>query len=204
MNPHLGWRLIVGLVLGGIVLLQRARCQGAGDARRAREKEVADSAASVALHRVGTVRRTAQAAGRVYIGTGAPHVDARGSTDRQVGRSLRAVATADSVRTAAERVLADSGATLKQLHVELRRSADVIGMLEVQVVALVDTLLQARAAVDVREKQLQRPWWRRALSFSCQGGTTAGTAGLGAMAGGPGGAMVGAVVGVIGSHVACR
>lgn len=236
MSSRLGWRLIVGLVLAALLLLQLARCQGAADAREAREQVIADSAAAAALHRVGAVRRTAQAAGRVYIGTVAPHVEARAATTRQVDRTLSAVAAAEAARAAAERVLTDSSATLKELRVELRRSADVVGVLTVQVVALVDTLQRERAAadariaaavaearalwqldsasvtldsarvnqVDVRDAALRRPWWRRALVFTCQGGTTAGGAGLGAMAGGTGGAMVGAVVGLVGGAAACR
>ncbi len=57
--------------------------------------------------------------------------------------------------------------------------------------------------VDVRDRSARRRWWQRALGGSCRAVLTVGGAGLGALAGGVGGAMMGAGAGVTVSAVAC-
>lgn len=227
-------RVVALVVVGIFALVAAARCNGAYVGARARETAIADSAAAAAVHHVAVKRRAAVAAGRVFIGTEAPHVEAKSATNRVLARNDSTIAVAIAVRDSALAAAADTLRTLPDLRLELRRSADQITDLTAALEATRDTVLRERAAAEDRivaavaaaraqdaldraQQQLdgarvrqiatreRRPsWLRRALGATCQAVTTVGGAGLGAIAGGPGGAMVGAGAGLGAGAIACR
>ncbi len=226
---------VLALVAGGLVAIAAlARCSGAYAGARARDQQLADSAAAAAVQHVAVKRRAAVAAGRVFIGTEAPHAEAKAATNRVLERNDAAIATARDVRDAALAAAVDTLRTLPELRLELRRSADQITHLAAALEATRDTVLLERAAAEdrivaavaaaraqdaldraqqelegARQRQLavaraRPPWWRRALGATCLLATAAGGAGLGSIAGGPSGAMLGAGAGLVGGRLACK
>ena len=143
-----GWPIAVAAVALGVAML--ARCAGAADGVAARDRALADSAASAAVHQVAVKRRAAIAAGRVFIGTEAPHRAAQEASDRVFSRNTIAIAVALAARDSALAAAADSSRTLPELRLELRRSADQITGLTRALEATRDTVLQERAAAADR------------------------------------------------------
>jgi hypothetical protein len=228
------WAFWVSFVALVLILLGIARWSGAGWDARARDVAIADSAAAAAVHRVAAKRRAAIAAGRVYVGTIAPHVAAKGATNRVLARNDSTVKAALALRDSAIAAAADTLRALPELRLELRRSADQITGLTAALEATRDTVLQERALAEdrilaavaaaraqdalvaaqdaldgAREDQVatrdaRRPSWLRRALGATCQAVTT-VGGAGLGAlAGPGGAMLGAGAGLAGGALACR
>lgn len=148
--PAFGARVALYLAAMALLMLALARWTGGGAARADRERQVADSATAAGARTVARIRQGAIAAGKYYLTTEAPHVRSIEASDRTVARARAAADAAEAQRLAALEAAADSARTLPELRLELTRSAVTIGALQLQVVALSDTLLEERAAADRR------------------------------------------------------
>lgn len=142
------WLVAIGAITLLVAML--ARWAGAADGVRMRDRQLADSAAAAAVHQVAVKRRAAIAAGRVFIGTEAPHRAAQEASDRVFARNATAIAIARAARDSARAAAADSSRSLPALRLELRRAADQISGLADALEATRDTVRQERAAAAER------------------------------------------------------
>lgn len=82
-----------------------------------------------------------------------------------------------------------------------RIAAAVAEAMELKALDSASVTLDSARVRQVTTRDARRPrWWRRALGVGCEGATVGGGAGVGALAAGPGGAAIGAIVGLVAGH----
>jgi hypothetical protein len=203
--------VVVGVVAGARWIL---RATDPGGARALQVQ--ADSLRRVLASREVTLDSLRAAA----LEAKAPHEAAKVATDSGAAALRRQI---QSARDAARRdalAVADARRELEELArraeeqlrlqaIERQAATERIRRLEVTVTYAPVVIGTARALVDVQEEQLdreraRRSWWRMVVRGVCVAGPTAGGAAAGTVAAGPGGAAVGATVGLAVGATACR
>ena len=160
--------------------------------------------------RLDSMRRAAEEAAQ-------PHMDATAASFAGEARLRRAIAQAraavrqDSLAMVAalEELTRRADEQLRLAAIERQTAAERIRRLDLTVTYAPVVLGTARTLVEVQVDQLEREralrrWWRSLIRVVCVAGPTAGGAAAGTLAAGPGGAAVGASVGLVAGATACR
>lgn len=201
--------LLIAATVGGARWILRATDPG----DRARLQAVNDSLRvelATKEARLDSMRRAAEEAAQ-------PHADAVDSSlagERRLRQAIadaRAAARRDSLAMVAaiEQLARRAEEQLRLQAIERQTAAERIRRLELTVTYAPVVIGTARALVDVQGEQLERErarrsWWRVLVRGLCVAGPTAGGAAAGTLAAGPGGAAVGATVGLAAGALVCQ
>lgn len=201
--------LVVVATVGAARWILRATDLGTGRALQALNDSLRVELAAKEA-RLDSLRLAAAAAAQ-------PHDDATAASLAGETRLRRAIAAAraaarrDSLAMVAaiEELARRAEEQLRLQAIERQTAIERIRRLEVTVTYAPVVLGTARALVDVQGEQLEserarRSWWRSLLRVVCVAGPTAGGAAAGTLSAGPGGAAVGATIGMAAGALACR